>query len=80
MNIGSVARVLVHKLGHFEVALRHVMGDVHGLPRRQRPVLQVLLPSSGFEDSRSIFWQMYGVYSVIDRIQCERRGRRCLTL
>ncbi len=54
MNIGSITSVLVDELGHLEVALRHIVSYVHGLPRRQRAVLQVLLPSSGFEDSRSI--------------------------
>jgi len=54
VHVRRVARVLVDELGHFEVALRHVVSHVYRFPRRQGPVLQVLLPSSGFEDSRPV--------------------------
>ena len=74
MNVGRVARVLINKLGHFQIPLGDVVRDVDGLPRRQRPVLQVLLPSSWFQDSRSILGQVDGVYPVVDGVKCERRG------
>ena len=68
MNIGSITSVLINKLGHFQIALGHVMGNIDRLPRRPRPVLQVLLPSSWFQYPRSVFWQVDGVYSVINSI------------
>ena len=68
MNIGSITSVLINKLGHFQIALGHVMGNIDRLPRRQRPVLQILLPSSRFQDSRSVFWQVDGVDAIINSV------------
>ena len=53
-----------------------VVSHVHGLPRRQRSVLQVLLAPSRFQDSRAVLREVDRIYSVIDRIQCKSSGRR----
>ena len=74
MNVGRVARVLINKLGHLKITLGDVMGNIDRLPRRQRPVLQVLLPSSRFQDSRAILGQVDRIYAVVDGVKCERRG------
>ena len=76
MNVRSITSVFIDKLGHLQIALRDVVRDVDGFSRRQRPVLQVLLPSSWFQDSRAILGQVDGIHSVVDGIQSERRGRR----
>ena len=76
MNIGRITSVLVNKLGHLQISLGHVVGDVDGLPRRQRPVLEIFLPSSRFQDSRAILGQVDGIHSVVDGVERERRGTR----
>ena len=74
MNIGRVARVLINKVGHLQIPLGDVMGNIDRFARRQRPVLEVLLPSSRFQYSRAILGQVYGIHSVIDGVERERRG------
>ena len=76
MNIGRITSVLTNKLGHLQISLGDVMSNINSFPRRQRPVLQVLLPSTGFEHSRAILGQVDGVDAIVDGVQCERRGTR----
>jgi len=33
MHVGSITSVLIHKLGHLEIALRDVVRDVDGFSR-----------------------------------------------
>jgi len=68
MNIGSITSVLIDKVRHLQISLGDVVSHIDGLPRRQRPVLQVLLPSTGFEDARSILGQVDGVHPIVDGV------------
>ena len=74
MNIGRITSVLVNKVRHLQIPLGHVVRNIDRFSGRQRPVLEIFLPSSRFQDSRSIFWQVDGVYPVVNRVQSERRG------
>ena len=68
MNIGSITSVLINKVRHLKIPLGDVVRDINSFSRRQRPVLQVLLPSSRFQDSRAILGQVDGIHSVINSI------------
>ena len=71
MNVGSITSVLVNKVRHLQIALCNVVRDIYGFPRRQRPVLQVLLASSRFQYSRAILGQVDRIHSVVDGVKCE---------
>ena len=71
MNIGRITRVLINKVRHLQISLGHVVRDVDGFARRQRSMLEILLPSSWFEHSRAVLGQVDGVDAVVDGVQCE---------